>query len=88
MQNAGSRLKLVDRRAREKTLPLLKKRLEVRCQRCLRERWSSAIYRVFTEAMDMKVCAARAGEARKLGIYVEPLDSGEGIRFQSSGFSR
>jgi len=32
-----------------------------------------ATYRVYTDALDMAVCAACADEARKLGIDVEPL---------------
>jgi len=51
------------------------------CQRCLKD-GAQAIYRVFTETIDMKVCAACADEAGKLGINVELLDSGEVIRFQ------
>ena len=77
MQNTGSRLKLEDPRSREKTLRLLEWRSEMRCERCLRD-GAQAICRVFTEAIDIKVCAACAGEARKLGINVEPLDSGQG----------
>jgi len=45
------------------------------CQRCLRN--EAATYRVFTDILDMKVCPACADEARKLGINVELLDSGE-----------
>jgi len=86
MQSTGSCLRLSNR-AREKTIRLLKWRSEMKCQRCLRD-GAQAIYRVFTETIDMKVCAACADEARKLGIYVEPIDFGEGIRFQSSSFSR
>ena len=88
MQNTESRLKLLDPRAREKTIRLLKWRSEMKCQRCLRD-GAQAVYRVFSDAIDIKVCVACADEARKLGINVEPLDSScEGIRFQSSGFSR
>jgi protein-arginine kinase activator protein McsA len=59
----------------------------MKCQRCLRDE-AQAVYRVFSETIDMKVCTACADEARKLEINVEPLASGDGIRFQSSGFSR
>ena len=77
-----SRLKLLDPRAREKTIRLLKWRSEMKCQRCLRE-GAKAVYQVFTGTIDIKVCAPCADEARKLGINVEPLDSSyEGIRFQ------
>jgi hypothetical protein len=46
------------------------------CQRC----WSGAYaaYRVRSDVIDMKVCAACAGEARGLGITVEFLDPGAG----------
>ena len=47
----------------------------MKCQRCLKN--EAAIYRVFTDILDMKVCAACADEARKMGINVELLDSGE-----------
>src|SRR5262244_1589013 len=87
MQNTGSRLNLLDSRPRKKAIRLLKWRLEMKCQRCLRD-GAQAGYRVFTEMIDIKVCVACADEARKLGINVEPLDSDEGIRFQSSGFSQ
>jgi hypothetical protein len=36
-----------------------------------------AKYRVYTEAMEMKVCPVCAEEARRLGIAVEPLDDGK-----------
>ena len=81
MQNTESRLNLLDSRPRKKAIRLLKWRSEMKCQRCLRE-GAEAIHRVFTEMIDIKVCAWCADEARKLGINVEPLDSGEGIRFQ------
>ena len=42
------------------------------CQRCLLGK--EAKYRVYTESMEMKVCATCAEEARRLGITVEPLD--------------
>jgi hypothetical protein len=37
-----------------------------------------ATYWVVTEVLDMKVCAACADDARKLGINVEPIESCEG----------
>jgi hypothetical protein len=55
---------------------LLEWRSEKKCERCLKDE-AVAAYRVFTKIVDMKVCAACADEARKLGINVEPLDSGE-----------
>lgn len=48
-------------------------RQEMKCQRCLRG--AEATYRAYTEAMELKVCAACAGEARRLGIAVEALDA-------------
>jgi hypothetical protein len=86
MHNTESRLKLLDPRPRKKMIRLPKWKSEMKCQRCLRD-GAQAIYRVFTEMINLKVCAACAEEARQLGINVEPLDSGEGIRFQGSGFS-
>jgi hypothetical protein len=46
------------------------------CQRCLLGK--EAKYRVYTEAMDMKVCETCAEEARQLGIAVELLDDTKG----------
>jgi len=45
------------------------------CERCMRG--EEARYRVHTDLIDMKVCEACAGEARKLGIAVELLALGE-----------
>ena len=45
------------------------------CQRCLS---GEAAYRVHTDAIDMKVCAVCAAEARRLGIAVQVLVGGEG----------
>jgi hypothetical protein len=42
------------------------------CQRC--STGKEAKYRVYTDVIDMKVCAACADEARRLGIAVEVLD--------------
>ena len=41
------------------------------CRRCLTG--EEATYRVYSDALDMAVCAACADEARKLGLTVEPL---------------
>ena len=68
-------MKLLNHRPREKTIRLLEWRSELKCQRCLRD--EAAKYRVFTQIIDMKVCAACADEALRLGINVEFLDSGE-----------
>jgi citrate lyase beta subunit len=43
----------------------------MKCQRCLSGK--EATYRVYSDALDMAVCAACAAEARKLGLTVEPL---------------
>ena len=47
----------------------------MKCQRCSS---GEAAYRVHTDAIDMKVCAACGAEARRLGIAVEVLIGGEG----------
>jgi hypothetical protein len=52
------------------------KEIPMECQRCLLGK--EAKYRVYTEAMEMKVCRTCAEEARRLGIAVEPLDDGKG----------
>jgi len=54
----------------------LLRRPAMECQRCLLGQ--EAKYRVYTDIIDMKVCAACADEARRLGIAVEVLDGGEG----------
>jgi hypothetical protein len=41
------------------------------CQRCLSG--EEAIYRVYSDALDLAVGAACADEARRLGLGVEPL---------------
>ncbi len=55
-----------------------------RCQRCIKSR--EAQYRVFTDAMEMKVCASCADEAGRLGIFVEALEPilGSARRIRSS----
>lgn len=45
----------------------------MKCQRCLNG--EVARYRVYTDAIDIKVCGLCAEEARELGITVEVLDS-------------
>lgn len=42
------------------------------CERCFSR--EEALYRVYTDAMDMKVCLSCAEEAREVGIKVELLD--------------
>ena len=46
----------------------------MKCQRCLRGQ--EATYRVRSDVIDMKVCAACADEARRLGIAVKVLGDG------------
>ena len=43
----------------------------MKCQRC--STGEEVIYRVYTDAIEMKVCAACAAEAMKLRITVEVL---------------
>jgi hypothetical protein len=47
----------------------------MKCERCLRD--EPATYRVHTDLIDIRVCAACAEEARRLGIAVEPVDGKE-----------
>jgi len=47
----------------------------MKCERCLRD--EQATYQVHSDLIDMKVCAACAAEARRLGIAVEVLDRRE-----------
>lgn len=44
----------------------------MKCQRCLKG--EVAEYRVYSDAIDMKVCSSCAKEAGELGITVEVLD--------------
>ena len=48
----------------------------MKCQRCWRN--EDATYRVRSDVIDIKVCAACADEALALGITVEVLDAGAG----------
>ena len=43
----------------------------MKCRRCLRG--EEATHRVYTDVMDVKVCAACAEEARELRIGIEVL---------------
>ena len=47
----------------------------MKCERC--ECGEGANYRVHSDVIDMKVCAACAGEARSLGLAVETIDGGK-----------
>ena len=53
----------------------------MKCQRC----WSDQepAYRVYTDALNIKVCATCAKEALALGIAVEVLGGGEKIGLDS-----
>ena len=51
------------------------KEIPMECQRCLLGK--EAKYRVYSDVLNMKVCAACADEARRLGIAVEALDDGK-----------
>jgi hypothetical protein len=46
----------------------------MKCQRCCSREETS--YRVWSDVIDMKVCAVCAAEARRLGIAVEVFDGG------------
>ena len=46
----------------------------MKCERCCRR--DEATYRVRSDIIDMKICAACADEARRLGLAVEPLGNG------------
>lgn len=50
------------------------KQTAMECERCFTG--EEAKYRTYTDIIDMKVCAACADRARKLGIAVEDLDNG------------
>ncbi len=47
----------------------------MKCERCCGR--EEAVYRVRSDVIDMKVCAACADEARRLGITAEVLYGGE-----------
>jgi citrate lyase beta subunit len=47
----------------------------MKCQRCIKG--AEATYRVYSDAMEMKVCAACAAEAQRLGLATELLHPGE-----------
>ncbi len=55
------------------------------CQRCLKGK--DIQYRVYTDALDMKVCSSCAEEARKLGIAVEVLEIAGGRKAEVSGMT-
>ena len=47
----------------------------MKCQRCTSG--PGATYRVYSDAMEIKVCAACAAEAKRLGLAIELLHPGE-----------
>jgi hypothetical protein len=47
----------------------------MKCERCCGR--EEAVYRVRSDVIDLKVCAACGDEARRLGIAVEVLDGEE-----------
>jgi hypothetical protein len=49
----------------------------MKCQRCLTD---EAIYRVYTDALDIEVCFACAKDASRLGIAVDLLNSSENTK--------
>jgi hypothetical protein len=60
--------------ARQSLWPAIKEKA-MKCQRCVRD--EEATYRVRSDVIDMKVCAACADEARRLGLAVKVLGGGE-----------
>lgn len=46
------------------------------CQRCNALPGSEAVIRIYSDIIDVKVCAQCAREASDLGLAMEPLDSG------------
>ena len=60
----------------------------MKCERCVKG--AEATYRVYNDAMEMKVCAACAAAARRLGIAVELLDLGgkKRVGVKDGDFSR
>ena len=48
----------------------------MKCQRCLSNQ--QAAYRVYTDVLNLQVCATCAGEALGLGIAVEVLSAEKG----------
>lgn len=47
--------------------------MDMKCQRCLED--SEAKYRVYSDELDVKVCAKCAEEALRLGISIKALTS-------------
>jgi hypothetical protein len=51
----------------------------MKCQRCFR---GEAIYRVYSDILDLKVCVTCAEEAARLGIPAEVLHSSLGMKWR------
>ncbi len=62
-----------DRAVLQSKDPAPERRSGIKCQRCLGD--EEAIFRVYTDTIDMKVCFACSEEAGRLGIAVEILHS-------------
>jgi len=45
----------------------------VTCERCLSG--DEALYHVYSDVIDLRVCKACAEEGRKLGLRIEPIQS-------------
>jgi hypothetical protein len=55
---------------------------------CVRCQEDKARYRVFTEIMDIKVCAACANEARGLHIGIEVLETDQRTNERAGDYMR
>jgi len=51
------------------------------CQRCLKAQ--TAVYRVYSNIIDLKVCADCASEAWRLGLSIEVLDHGPADQYRT-----
>jgi hypothetical protein len=58
----------------------------MKCQRCLRG--EEATHRVYTDVMDIKVCAACADEARELHIGIEVLETNQRTNERADDYMR
>lgn len=59
-------------RRERQVVPGIRTSRQKKCERCLNG--NEARYRVYTDAMEIKVCPGCAEEARRIGIAVEALD--------------
>jgi hypothetical protein len=58
----------------------------MKCQRCLRG--EEVTHRVYTDVMDVKVCAACADEARGLHIGIEVLETDQRTNERAGDYMR